>query len=148
MSNAEFNMSLLDKSIDDIDDLASFAVPPNGTYSLKVYTELKKVNDNECVEANFEVVDTVELADPTGTPPKTGDKFSLLFKLGHEVGEGKMKEFLAPFAAASGERNVAKLLTEVLHKDQGLIVVGTVKQRKDKEDPEKVYASVKNIQLA
>lgn len=148
MTQADFNLGLLDRSIDDIDDLASFAVPTNGTYSMKTWCELKKINDNDCVEANFEIVDTVEMQDPTATPPKAGDKFSVLFMLEKEVGEGKLKEYLIPFAAHFGERNLATLVTQTLNKDANILIVATVKQRKDREDPDKIYATVKNIQLA
>ena len=144
----QFNASFLDRTIDDIEDLASFEVPPNGTYALKVSTECKVVKDKDAVEASFEVVDTVELDDPTETPPKAGNKFSMLFFMDQEVAEGKLKQFLAPFAEAFGERNLGVLVLEKLNKDQGIVAVGSVKRRKDKEDPEKFYADVRNLKLA
>jgi hypothetical protein len=144
-----FNMSLLSGSIDDIDDLPGFEVPVPGIYSLKFSTGLKVVamkgKDTDCVEANFEVIECIEQNDPDEVPTKAGTKFSMLFQLGNEISEGKMKEVLLPIAAHFQERNMAKLITDVC---KDLIIAAKVKRRADKEDKEKFYPDVSGVTIA
>ena len=152
MSAPQFNSSLLDKSIDDIEDLAGFETPVAGMYSLKLYTAVKVVKmsgkDTDCVEANFEVIECLEQNDPGELPTKSGTKFSVLFQLGHEISEGKMKELLIPIAAHFGERSMLKLITEVLAQSENVIIVAKVKRRADKTDKEKFYPDVSNVTVA
>lgn len=144
--NAAINSidQLLSASLDDLDDLPSFSVPPNGSYIVDVTTEQKTINDKPAIEASFVVVETVELADVSDVPAKAGDKFSTLFTL-NEIGIGKLKEFCVPFAEHFGEKSIGKLVSENI---KGVRAAVTVKQRKDKTDPEKVYASVKILSIA
>ena len=142
--NAAFN--LLDKSIDDIEDLAGFAVPTNGLYSLKFQTKLKEVNDKPCVEANFEVIAAVELDDPsTENDPanKPGTKFSMLFQIENDMAVSRLKEMMAPAAQHYNEGNMLVLCRDVCANES--IVVAKVKRRIDKKDPDKVYANVSGI---
>jgi hypothetical protein len=146
MSNEKsFNLGLLDKSIDDIEDLPGFEVPVNGVYTLKFSTAIKVVKDKDCVEANFEVIECQEQNDPEATPTKAGTKFSMLFQLENEIAQGKMKELVMPIAAHFGERNMGKLITETC---KDLIINAKVTRRADKEDKEKFYANVTNVTVA
>lgn len=150
MSNDKsFNLGLLDKSIDDIEDLPGFEVPVAGVYSLKFSTAVKVVKmkgiDKDCVEANFEVIECVEQNDPEETPTKAGTKFSMLFQLGNDVAEGKMKELLTPIGAHFNVANLGTLVTETC---KDLIITATVKRRADKEDAEKFYPVVTNVMIA
>ena len=147
-SNAPaFNFSLLSKSIDDIEDLAGFEVPVAGMYSLKLSTAVKVVtmknSPRDCVEANFEVIECLEQNNADEPATKPGTRFSMLFQLGHEVSEGKMKELLLPIAAHFGVRDMATLITETC-KD-GVIVVAKVKRRADKDDADKFYPDVSQL---
>lgn len=144
----EFNAGLLDRSIDDIEDLPGFAVPPNGVYVLKFSTDVKVVKDTDRVEAQFEVLNTVEMNDPDEEPPKEGTKFSMLFNLGDDqagkIGEGKLKALLLPISKHFGVSNMATLVTETC---KDLVVSAKVRRRADKEDKEKFYADVSEIQV-
>lgn len=145
----EINLSLLDKSIDDIEDLAGFEVPVNGSYSMKVWTELKLVNDKDCIETNFEVIECLEKQNDADPDTKPGTKFSMLTQIENDTALSRFKmDIGAPTAAHFGEGNLLKQVTEVLHKDQGIICTATVKRRADKEDKDKFYANVKNLQFA
>lgn len=143
-------LSILDKSIDEIDDLPGFAVPNNGLYSLKFSTSIKSINGKECVEANFEVLECLELNDASteGDPAnKAGTKFSCLFFLEGDNADksiSRLKELVAPVAESTGERNLLKLVTEVI---KDMIVVGKVKRRADKTDKDKFYADVSGLTL-
>jgi hypothetical protein len=137
--------NLLDMSIDDIEDLAGFEVPPSGVYTMKFNTAIKQVNNKDCVEAAFEVIECSEQDDPNAAPAKAGTKFSTLYFLDNEISMGKMKELLIPVAAHFGERNLQVLVTETC---KDLIVAGKVKRRADKQDKDKFYADVSGLMLA
>lgn len=149
--NAQPNAALLDMSIDDIEDLPGFAVPANGTYSLKMATALKVVNDNTCIETNFEVLEALELNEPDevendpemAKASSPGTKFSMLTQVENDIAMGKFKAMIASVADHFGERNLLKLVTDTL-KDP-IIIAATVKRRYDKKDDTKVYADVSGI---
>ena len=147
-TNATPNLGLLDMSIDDIDDLPGFEVPVNGVYSLKFWTEVKVVNNKDCVELNFAVIECLEQNDPSETATKADTKFSMLIQLGNEIAEGKMKAIILPVAAHFGERNMLKLITDTCSKANGVIITAKVKRRSDKEDKDKFYADVSNVVVA
>lgn len=137
-------LSLLDKSIDDIEDLPGFEVPPQGVYTFKMNCAVKSVNDKAAIEVTYEVMEALELNDSTldVSGVKPGTKFSTLYFIQQEIAMGKFKELVAPIAAYSGENNVAKLVTEVI---KDLIVSATLKHRKNKDDADKPYADVSKI---
>jgi hypothetical protein len=135
---------VLSANFDDLADLPSFGVPPPGAYVLSVTCGVKTINDKDAVEAEFTVVETVELADSSDKPPMVGDKFSVPFMLGNQYGVGNLKKFLAPFQATFNQSSIGALIEEI----KGVTVTAVVKQRKDKNDPDKVYATVTNIQVA
>ena len=56
---SDVNLDLLDKSIDDIDDLPWFEAPQPGLYSLKVNATTKLVNEKSCISMNFEVIECI-----------------------------------------------------------------------------------------
>jgi hypothetical protein len=138
MSN-QINMSLLDKSIDDIEDLAGFETPVPGIYTLKFSTSLKQVNNKDCVSCDFEVIDCLEQNNPEDAPTKPGTKFNTLHQLENDIALGKLKEMLQPISQHFSVSNLATLVTETC---KDLIVAGKVKRRKDKTDPDKFYADV------
>lgn len=139
------NLGLLDKSIDDIDDLPGFEVPVNGIYTLKVNTAVKVVNAKDCIESSFEVIECIEQNDPAETATKPGTKFSMLAHIDNDIAMGKFKEMIAPIAVHFGERNLLKLVTDVC---RDVIVVAKVKRRADKQDADKFYADVSNVTIA
>ncbi len=151
----EFDFSILDKNLEDIEDLPGFEVPPQGTYQFLVNAEAKYLppkegdkGDRPVVVLDYEVTGIVQLADPIAIPPVIGDKFGELFMLGNEYGEANMKKALAPYAAHFGTTNITTLIREKLN---NVVVVGTVKYRFNKEkDPRKEnpYASVVNVVVA
>ena len=132
-------------SLDDIADLATFETPPKGSYILSVTTDVKEINKKPAIEAAFTVIETVELDNAADTPSKPGTKFSIAFMLGNPVSEGKLKQFLSPFAAHFGNTNVGQLVRDQIKE---VTVAAIMKHRKDKDDPEKVYADLRNVTVA
>lgn len=145
MAEKLFNEALLDKNLDDIDDLPGFMTPSNGVYLLKFSTSTKVVNDKHAVSADFEVLECVEQnnAEDPATPP--GTKFNVLFFLENEFGIGKLKELLKPISEHFGVPSLSVLVTETC---KDLEITAKVKQRKNKEDPDRPFADVQILGLA
>lgn len=132
-------------SIDDLADLASFETPPPGSYILELTMDVKKINEKDAVEASFVVVETVELAnEKEDKPVAAGTKFSIAYMIGNEFGLGNLKRFLKPFSEHYGQGNIGALLNEL----KGVTISALVKNRKDKNDPDKVYATISNITVS
>lgn len=145
---------LFDADIEDIADLPAFETPPPGAYLLRVSTSTKEINDKPAVVADFEVVETVELKIQDESdkkyraPVKEGTKFGVAFILGHPVSEGRLKQFLVPFAEHFGVKGKGSIGILVRDTVKEVTIAATITNRADKEDPEIVYAGVKNIQVA
>lgn len=144
----QFNTSLLDKSIDEIEDLAGFEVPVPGVYTLKFALAPKVINDKDAVEASFEVIECVEQVNGDDVPTKPGTKFSVAYFLDNDIALGRMKALVAPIANHFGESNLATLVTQTCAADQSLIVQAKVKRRADKNDKDKFYADVSELVIA
>lgn len=158
MSEANMlDMNLLDMSMDEIEDLPGFEVPPTGEYVLKMKTEMKVINNKTFVETSFEVVECLKKDKDTDADGKPGSMFSSLYTVKGDgkdkdkdaemrrLGLGKLKELLAGVAETTGETNVAVLVRDFV---ASALVQATVKRRQDREDPEKFYGNVKNLRLA
>jgi hypothetical protein len=137
--------ALFSQDLDDLADLPSFETPAPGSYILNVTCEAKTINNKAAIEAAFEVVEVVELKDPADKIVPAGTKFSTAFFLYNEFGVGNLKKFLSPFAAHFGNTNIGNLIRDDM---KNVTIACIVKNRKDKTDPEKVYASVDNISIA
>lgn len=134
--------ALLEASLDDIADLPVFEVPTPGYYRLGLTIDKKKINDKEAVEFTFTVKETMEVADPSATPPKTGDVFSTACMVGNKYGLAAFKEVAAPVMVALGTTRYGDILNGQV---RDMEVFATVKHRRDKNDPDKVYAKVSNV---
>ena len=146
MANTQIDMSLLDKSIDDIEDLAGFAVPVNGMYSLKFSTKVKVVNGASCVESNFEVIECLRANDPDDAATPVGTKFSVLTHLENPIAMSKFKEMITPVSVHFSEGRLLKLVTEVCAEE--MVITAKVTRRRDKDDKEKFYANVSEVTVA
>jgi len=132
-------------SLDDIADLPSFETPPKGAYILDVSMSTKEINKKPAVSADFTVVETVELEDADDKEVAVGTKFNIAFILGNNISEGKLKQFLAPFAEHYGTRSIQELVRD---KVQNCRIAATMKHRADKDDKEKVYPDIRNVSVA
>jgi hypothetical protein len=133
--------SLLDATLDDLADLPSFKPFPVGAHKALASFDTKEINGKAAIELNFKYVEAVELADPAEEAPKAGDTSSTMFMLDNEFGQGNFKKCAQPFAEAMGFKTMREVVEGV--KDVECILVSG--QRKDKNDPDKVYLVVKEI---
>lgn len=144
---------LFEADLEDIADLAGFETPPAGAYILTVSTETKEINDKPSVVANFKVEETVELkVDEEGKkgyrpPVKDGTLFSTAFILGNSVAEGRLKQFLAPFSEHFGIKGKGSIGILVRDTIKDVRIAAIVTNRADKDDPDVIYAGIKNIQV-
>lgn len=137
-----------DLDFDDLPELPSFAVPPMGTYTLKLVITSKVVAKKPAIEFEYEVMELLEQVDPTEVPATIGNKFSVAYFLDNEFGQGKLKKSLMPLKEFFGTGNVAAIAEGCAG---GLVVTGTVKSRLDSKgnldndgNPKK-YADVVNL---
>lgn len=152
----EIDLDLLDRSIDDIEEMPSFDTPPVGTYQLLVNAATKMVAgkdeqgksvDKPAVILDYEITGTVQLANRDLKEPVPGSKFGEMFFLGNEYSESNMKKALAPYAVHFGTNNLKDLIKE---KIQNVIVTATVKHRFAKTDKAKEtpFGTVVNVLIS
>jgi hypothetical protein len=139
---------LLAANLDDVADLPTFEVPADGYYKLGLTIKLKKINDKDAVEFDYAVLEVMELADATKTPPAIGTKFNEAFQITNEIGLGKFKAAAKPVMETLGTTSFADILGDQV---QGMEVFATLKRRVHKDDkslPEaeqRVYPTVSNL---
>lgn len=122
--------SLLDASIDDLDDLPEFAVYPAGVHRVVVKFSTKAINENPAVEMAMSAVETVELVNSDETPLAAGAESSVLFMLNNEFGQGKLKQIMKPLAAQFGTTSIKETMEAA--NEAEVIVTTKVRQNKDK----------------
>lgn len=156
MSDALFaNLdALLDASMDDLEDLPPYGVPPTGHYNLTVTFGLKEVGSGddlkEVIGATY-VIDAVnELKDSeeaTEVVPK--QMFSEYFYLTKKDGSintisiGKLKERLKPYVERAGTSNIRELINTV----NEWAITAEVKRRVNPKDEERPNMDLKNVVL-
>lgn len=135
--------SLLDATLDDLEDLPSFQPFAPGVHRVFATFEQKDINKKPAIELIFVMVETVELADPEDEPPKAGDTSNTMFMLDNEYGRGNLKKCTAPFSAALNLSTIRDVVEQV--KNVECLIVSSI--RVDKNDPDKKYLNVKEIQV-
>ncbi len=151
----EFDLEILDRSLDDIEELPGFDVPPVGTYQLLLSAETKMIPPKEgekearpVVALQYEITGTIKLADKGDAEPIPGSSFGEMFILGNEFGESSLKKAIAPYASYFNTNNLRELVKE---KIQNVVITATVKHRFNrKTDPlkENPFAQVVNVVIA
>ena len=153
MSNAAFTDfdSLLNSSMDDLDDLPPVGVPPTGHYTLVVSAERvtpAEAGKNEYIKFSYEVeaVNEVKNAEEE-SQAAAGMKFSQIFspfkKDGtvNDFGVGFLKEAIAPFAAHFGTRGIGEALQAI----NKVTVAASLIRKQDRKDPERFNFSLKDV---
>jgi hypothetical protein len=135
--------NLLDITLDDLEDLPSFEPFPAGAHQVLASFATKDINGKAAVELSLKLVETVELDDSTAKPPKAGDVSSTMFMLDNEYGRGNLKKCAAPFGEALQFSTIREIVEGV--KEVECVVLTSV--RVDKNDPDKKYLQVKEINV-
>ena len=135
--------SLLDVTLDDLADLPEFKPFPVGAHRVLASFAKKEINKKPAVELSFKYIEPVELADPADAVPAQGAESSVAFMLDNEFGQGNFKKCAAPFRASMGFTTIREVVEGV--KEVECVLISGL--RKDKNDPDKVYLQVKEIEV-
>lgn len=141
MSNVEdFDLDLLDSTIDDLADYVGFEPVPRGDYLAIFGYEITRIGDNElpAIRANFKVTEVLQLANPEDTPPAEGKEVGILYILRNKEGkpiefqEGLLKrDILNPLREVTGGDKIS----EILENGDGNVVAVTFGLKKRKTEP-------------
>jgi len=142
-------LGLLDKTLDEIEDLPGFEVPVNGRYLLKANRKIKKINDKAAVEVTLEVMECLKKNNDADEDTVVGTKFSQLYFLeGDEdairISVGMLKQFVKPLAERVGEANMKVLIKDHL---KDVLYGATVTRRKDNKNPEVFRARLSDLEV-
>lgn len=113
---ASMDFSILDGTLDDIDDLPSFTPFPNGAYHIVLPNglEQKPIGKHPAVECKMKCVEVKELSNPVAdeaNKPKPGDECSSVFMLDNETGLGFLKkDVLEPIGSKMGLRKNSEII--------------------------------------
>ncbi len=135
--------SLLDSTLDDLEDLPSFQPFPAGAHKCLATFEQKDINGKPAIELNFKLVESLELVDPNGVQAKEGDESSTMFMLDNEYGRGNLKKCATPFAEALNLSSIRDVIEQV--KEVECVIISSI--RVDKNDPDKKYLNIKELQV-
>ena len=135
--------NLLDATLDDLDDLPSFKPFSPGAHRVLATFGTKEINSKAAVTLDFKLIETLELADPQDAMPKEGDESNTMFMLDNEFGQGNLKKCAAPFSEALGFTTIREIVEGV--KEVECIIITSI--RPDRNDPDKKYLQVKEIQV-
>lgn len=152
MSNAVLNDfdSLMNASMDDIDDLPPIGIPPSGSYDLMVTAsrEQSQNGGSEYIKLSYEVTNVNEVKEEAeAAEVKAGQKFSEMFspfkKDGtvNEIGLGSLKERLKPFAAHFGTAAIGSIIEQM----QQVNLTATLVRRADKKNEGQFRMSLKDV---
>lgn len=135
--------TLLDATLDDLEDLPTFTPFAAGAHRVLATMEGKEINNKPCVELKLTMVDVMELADPNGAQPKVGDEANTLYFLDNEIGRGKYKAVASSFGKALNLSNLREIVEQVT--DVECVIVNSITI--DKNDPDKKYLNIKELQV-
>jgi hypothetical protein len=135
--------ALLDATLDDIADLPEFKNYPIGAHKVLATFTTKQIAGKDAIELSFKYQECMGLADENDAAPAAGDTCSTMFMLDNEFGQGNFKKCAKPFAEALGFRTLRDIIEGV--KDVECVILTGL--RADKNDKEKLYMQVKEIQV-
>ncbi len=133
--------TLLDATLDDLEDLPSFTPFPPGAHRVLATFEQKDINGKPAIELAFKLIETIELENENNVRPKEGDTSNTMFMLDNEYGRGNLKKCGTPFAEALELKSIRDVIDQVT--DVECIIMTSIRQ--DKNDPDKKYLQVKEI---
>lgn len=146
--------SLLDTDIDDLNDLPPYGIPPTGHYNLKVTVKQDNTDPKRVkFTCDYEIEAINEFNDKVTEEEKkevqVGQKFRMYIspfdKEGKpsEMGQGQLKDYAKPFAAAFNTRTVGETLKQITD----VHICATVTRRPNKENPEMPNGRIKDIEV-
>jgi len=142
--------SLMNASMDDIDDLPPVGVPPTGHYGLIVTAsrEASGTSGNEYIKFSYEVESVNEVKNPEEEKQAAvGQKFTQIFspfkKDGtvNDFGLGYLKEACAPFSAHFGTGSLGDTIGQI----NKVSVAASLQRSQDKKDAERFNFRLRDV---
>lgn len=106
--------NILDATLDDLADLPSIQLFPNGAHKVKL--EFKIDTKKVAVQMTMHYIEPLELADPKQTAPAAGDKNTIFFNLkkkdgtANEYAQGALKEVVKVLQGTFGGTSTTEVL--------------------------------------
>jgi hypothetical protein len=123
--------SILDGTLDDIEDLPQFLAFPSGAYIVNLPDGLqeKMIGAHPAVDMKVKCMKVEELSNPedAALAPKVGDQGNMAFMLDNETGRGFLKMVLKSI----GERLNVKGNREIMAASKGITALLVVKKTHD-----------------
>lgn len=139
----DFNLdALLDGTLDDLADLPEFKPFPVGSYRLGIKLEQDK-EKKTVYFSKLKVLEVMELANSTDTPPEIGAESNVRYDLGNEYGQGDFKKLLSAMAANFGAKTNRELI-EI--GKEGFEALAITKQNVNKKNGQ-VYTQIVEVQV-
>ncbi len=136
--------SLLDATLDDLEDLPSFEPYPAGIHKVLISMELKDINGHPSVDVSCKLVETMELAEPTKDEvPVAGSAAGTLCMMDNEYGRGNFKLIATPIGAALGLSSPREVIEACI--DIECMIVTTIKL--DKNDKTIRRMNIKELEV-
>ena len=135
--------TLLDATLDDLEDLPEYKTYPPGAHKVTATLEAKEINNKPAIELSFKYLEAIELEGSDAVSPSAGDESSTLFFLDNEYGRGNLKNALTAFHDFAGGGTNREIVEAV--KDVECVILTSY--GKNKNDPDKPYLNVKEIQV-
>ena len=145
--------SILDGTLDDIEDLPSFAAWPTGAYRalLKDGFKQKIINDKPAYTLKMVNLEVLEIANAAEADeaPKEQDETELMFGLDTETGRGFFKEAIKPFLDFLGlPATQPGAVRAAVDASKGMEVVAVMKRRSVTKDGEtKQYPGLVKLEI-
>lgn len=123
-------LSLLDASLDDMNDMPEWKNFPPGAYTVKPSIKMEtkknaKTNESEThITVSAKLIAVKELADPNDTAPEVGSETQVRYIWQNEYGQGGLKNLLKPIAVATKLTKVPDLLEAIDTADSVVLVMG------------------------
>lgn len=144
---------LLDESLDTLADLEKFEPIHVGSHIMEMKFEERDINDLPAVVLGLKLVETLELQNKTLEPQEPGKSTNITFFLKskdkdsgevkpNKVGQGQLKEVLRVVSETFGGATIREMMANA----NGGQAAFTLKHRKDKNDPDVIYNTIKAVQ--
>jgi hypothetical protein len=163
MSNSELNQNvslddLLDGTLDDLADVPEFKPFAAGAHKMTLkFDATKKINDMPAIEVKLTIIESVELTDPTATPPAAGDTTNVIYILKkkddkgnvvrNELAEGQFKALMASLSPSFPDAGGSP--RKIMEAADGFEVLGLTSVRTNAKDKNNIkhYTSLESVQV-
>lgn len=121
--------NILDSTLDDLADMPSISLFPNGAHKVKLEYKIDPVKVSVMVTMHY--IEPLELSDPTQTAPSAGDKNSVFYNLKKKDGtantyaQGALKEIVKVLQGTFGGSSTTEVLEN--SKDAEVAVVTKIR---------------------